>query len=119
MTQAEREDALAEALSVGIEPGCQVPATHVRPILAALAQHNLTVARTDAETVTRLRAEFLRLLTEDGPTHDRRRKDYNQAIFNAEHGWAIWTSTDLEMVMSKFDKAARALTAALGKEAAK
>ena len=53
-----------------------------------------------------LRAEFLRLLTEDGPTHDARRKDFNQAIFSPE-GWAIWSSTDLSMVMEKFDKAAR------------
>lgn len=52
----------------------------------------------------RLRAEFLRLLTEEGPTRDWRRKDYNQAIFSPE-GWAVWTETDLSMVMDKFDKA--------------
>lgn len=58
--------------------------------------------------IERLRAEFLRLLTTDSETKDRRRKDFNQAIFNAEGGWAIWCSTDLDMVMEKFDKAARA-----------
>jgi hypothetical protein len=54
--------------------------------------------------MSKLRDEFLRLLTEDGPTQDRRRKDYNQAIFNPD-GWAVFNGTDLDMVMGKFDKA--------------
>ena len=54
-----------------------------------------------------LRDEFLRLLTEDSATHDRRRSDYNQALFDKEQGWAIWSSTDLDMVMDKFDRAVR------------
>lgn len=57
--------------------------------------------------MSELRDEFLRLLTTDSETKDRRRKDYNQAIFNADKGWAIWSSTDLDMVMEKFDTAAR------------
>jgi hypothetical protein len=55
-----------------------------------------------------LRAEFVRLLTTDGPTKDRRRRDYNQAIFEP-NGESIWSSTDLEMVMEKFDQAVRNL----------
>ena len=55
----------------------------------------------------RLRAEFLRLLTHDSETRDRRRREYNDAIFDAKEGWAIWDRTDLSMVMEKFDKAAR------------
>lgn len=54
-----------------------------------------------------LRAMFLHLLTTDSATNDRRRKEFNQAIFNADEGWAIWSSTDLDMVMDKFDKACR------------
>jgi hypothetical protein len=54
-----------------------------------------------------LREEFVRLLTVDSETKDRRRREFNQAIFNAEGGWAIWSSTDLDMVMSKFDRAVR------------
>jgi hypothetical protein len=56
-----------------------------------------------------LRKEFIRLLTEDSEIKDRRRKDFNQAIFAPEDqgGWACWTSTDLDMVMEKFDKAVR------------
>ena len=53
-----------------------------------------------------LRAEFVRLLTKDGPTDDHRRKDYNQAIFDSD-GWPIWTGTTLHMVMEKFDRAVK------------
>lgn len=55
-----------------------------------------------------LRAEFVRLLTEDGPTSDRRRRDYNQAVFMAD-GQPVWSSTSLDMVLDKFDAAARRL----------
>jgi len=58
-----------------------------------------------------LRREFLRLLTTDSETKDRRRREFNQAIFNGDEGWAIWSSTDLDMVMDKFDKAARLVPA--------
>ncbi len=51
-----------------------------------------------------LRDEFLRLLTVEGPTNDRRRKDYNQAVFDPG-GWPIWSETSLDMIMDKFDKA--------------
>ncbi len=53
-----------------------------------------------------LRAEFVRLLTTDGPTRDRRRRDYNQAIFDPE-GCSVWSETSLDMVMDAFDKAVR------------
>ncbi len=55
----------------------------------------------------RLRELFLKLLTIDSETQDRRRKDFNQAIFNAQEGWAVFNGTDLDMVMDKFDKAVR------------
>jgi hypothetical protein len=54
-----------------------------------------------------LRATFLRLLTVDSPHRDRRRKDYNQAIFDPEQGWAVFSGTDLGMVMSAFDRAVK------------
>jgi len=52
-----------------------------------------------------LREEFLRLLTEDSETKDMRRREYNQAIFDADKGYAIFNGTDQDMVMHKFDKA--------------
>jgi hypothetical protein len=54
-----------------------------------------------------LRDEFLRLLTVDGETKDRRRKDYNQAIFDPKDGWAVFNDTDLDMVLDKFDGAVK------------
>lgn len=59
------------------------------------------------ECYRNLRDEFLRLLTQDSETTDMRRKDFNQAIFDAERGWAVFTNTSLDMVMEKFDKAVK------------
>lgn len=56
-----------------------------------------------------LRAEFLRLLTTDSKTKDRRRRDFNQAIFMLPDGEAVWSTTDLSMVMDKFDQAVKNL----------
>lgn len=56
-----------------------------------------------------LRAEFTRLLTEDSVTRDRRRREYNQAIFDPVSGEAVWSSTDLSMVLDQFDRAVRNL----------
>ena len=53
----------------------------------------------------KLRAEFFRLLTEDSETKDRRKKEFNQAIFDAKEGWQVFNGTDLNMVMEKFDSA--------------
>ena len=58
---------------------------------------------------TELRDEFLRLLTQNSPHRDMRRRDYNQAIFDADEGWAIWSSTNLDMVMAKYDRAVQNL----------
>jgi hypothetical protein len=63
------------------------------------------ITKTTMINVAKLKLEFLRLLTEDSSHHDMRRKDFNQAIFNAKEGWAIFNGTDLEMVMEKFNRA--------------
>jgi hypothetical protein len=52
-----------------------------------------------------LRSLFFYYLTQDSKTHDARRKEFNQAIFDEEKGFACYNNTDLEMVMEKFDKA--------------
>lgn len=52
-----------------------------------------------------LRDEFLHVLTVDSETNDRRRKDFNQALFDPNEGWAVWSSTSLDMVLAAFDKA--------------
>ena len=56
-------------------------------------------------STAKLKLEFLRLLTEDSPHHDARRRDFNQAIFDGEEGFAVFNGTDLEIVMEKFNKA--------------
>jgi hypothetical protein len=48
----------------------------------------------------------LQLLTEDGPTTDRRRRAYNQAVFMPD-GQPVWSETTLDMVMDKFDRAVK------------
>jgi len=57
-----------------------------------------------------LRDLFLKYLTADSETQDKRRKDFNQAIFDAKEGWAVFNGTDLDMVMEKFDKAVKELS---------
>jgi len=54
-----------------------------------------------------LRELFLKYLTEDSETHDARRKGFNQAIFDAKEGWAVFCGTNLGMVMEKFDRAVK------------
>ena len=56
-----------------------------------------------------LRAKFVELMTIDGPTNDRRRREFNQAIFDADTGSTVWEPTTgyLEMVMDKFDMAVK------------
>ena len=61
-----------------------------------------------SDQIARLRAEFVRLLTTDSPHQDARRRDFNQAVFMAD-GQAVWTATDLDMVLRKFDRAVRNL----------
>jgi hypothetical protein len=62
-----------------------------------------------------LRLAFLMRLTQDSETKDRRRRDYNQAIFIPEHGSqmhggaAVFSGTDLFMVMDAFDRAVKDL----------
>jgi hypothetical protein len=57
----------------------------------------------------KLKDLFIKYLTEDSPHNDRRRKDYNQAIFDKNEGWLIWNTCDLDMIMEKFDKAVKEL----------
>ena len=52
-----------------------------------------------------IRKLFIKYLTQDSETRDARRKEFNQAIFDAEKGFANYCGTDLDMVLEKFDKA--------------
>ena len=56
-----------------------------------------------------LKQLFIKRMTEDSETQDRRRKDYNQAIFFWDEHYnehlACFSSTSMEMVLEKFDDA--------------
>lgn len=60
------------------------------------------------DIISALRSEFIRLLTTDSPHHDRRRRDFNEAVF-MPGGTAVWTQTTLGMITSAFDRAAATL----------
>ncbi len=57
--------------------------------------------------INRLRALFLKYLTEDSETRDGRRRKFNQSIFNSKDGQEVFWGTDLGMVMEKFDRAVK------------
>lgn len=54
-----------------------------------------------------LRKAFVKRLTVDSPHHDARRKDFNQAIFDADEGFACFNGTDLDMQGQKIERKAR------------
>lgn len=54
-----------------------------------------------------LREEFIKALTVDSEHNDRRRRDFNIAIFDAERGYACFTGLTLGMVLAKYDQAVR------------
>jgi hypothetical protein len=57
--------------------------------------------------IDKFREMFLKRLTEDSESQDRRRKGFNQAIFDIDEGYAIFNGTDLSMVMTAFDDAVK------------
>lgn len=84
----------------------------------------------DNSKINRLRELFVRRMTVDSETTDRRRKDFNQAIFHFESNedvdaynhcceqyglpkkkygatYPVWTETTLDMVLTCFDNAVR------------
>lgn len=52
-----------------------------------------------------VRKRFLEYLTVNSSHNDARRKDFNQALFDKDEGFAVWERTDLSMVMGKLDRA--------------
>lgn len=98
--------------------------------MACNCKHNEQDIKEGFATIAALRELFIRRMTEDSETDDRRRKDFNQAIFhyeseesvdcwNAEcekfgfqkksHGgtYAVWSEMDMDMVLQCFDNAVK------------
>ena len=60
--------------------------------------------------LAKIRELFIRRMTVDSDHHDRRRRDFNQAIFTfREDGstFANWTHTDMDMVLTCWDNAVK------------
>ena len=60
--------------------------------------------------LAKIRELFIRRMTVDSDHHDRRRKDFNQAIFGLnEDGstYQCFTETDMDMVLKCWDDAVR------------
>lgn len=66
----------------------------------------------EQECFQKLRNCFIKRMTVDSETQDRRRKDYNQAIFRdygrGEHN-QVFCDTTMEMVLDCFDNAVKDL----------
>lgn len=57
-----------------------------------------------------LRELFIKRMTVDSDHNDRRRKDFNQAIFGYNDDgstYAVWSETDMDMVLQCFDDAVK------------
>ena len=70
-------------------------------------KNNPAVVQERLKDFDRLRDLFIKRMTIDSETQDARRREFNQAIFDAEEGWACYNDTDLSMVLRCFDNAVK------------
>lgn len=68
------------------------------------------------KTISEFREMFIKRMTVDSETTDRRRKDYNQAIFSwwsdenvktPENTFPVWSEMSMAMVLECFDNAVK------------
>lgn len=77
--------------------------------MACKCKHNREEIKEGKKTIAELRELFIKRMTVDSEHNDRRRKDYNQAIFckyreDGEHE-QVFNGTTMEMVLQCFDDA--------------
>lgn len=89
-----------EYFAQGYDVGCPYPS--IEDIMGHIQSHT---NKAIGDVLDRLNTNFITNLTIDSETTDARRKDFNQAIFDAEKGYQIFNGTDLGMVLNKFNKA--------------
>lgn len=98
--------------------------------MACNCKHNRREIQEGKKTIAELRELFIKRMTVDSDHNDRRRKDFNQAIFHyedddqvdawnkdcekyglskKEYGqtYAVWCEMDMEMVLQCFDDAVK------------
>jgi hypothetical protein len=77
--------------------------------MACNCKHNRQEIQEGKKTIAELRDLFIKRMTVDSEHNDRRKKDYNQAIFqkfteDGEHE-QVFCGTTMEMVLQCFDDA--------------
>ncbi len=73
-------------------------------------KHNQEAINDGKQNFAELRELFIKRMTVDSDHNDRRRKDYNQAIFHYDDDggtYAVWCETDMDMVLQCFDDAVK------------
>ena len=73
-------------------------------------KHNKKAIDNGLADFSKLRSLFIKRMTEDSETQDRRRKDYNQAIFGYQDDgttYQAWVTIDMDMVLECFDNAVK------------
>lgn len=73
-------------------------------------KHNQEAINDGKQNFAELRELFIKRMTVDSNHNDRRRKDYNQAIFNYNDDgstYAVWCGMDMDMVLQCFDDAVK------------
>lgn len=98
--------------------------------MACNCKHNQQEIADGKKTIEELRELFIKRMTVDSDHNDRRRKDYNQAIFHYEDNesidewnascesfglpkkeygrtFAVWCDMDMDMVLQCFDDAVK------------
>lgn len=79
--------------------------------MACNCKHNRSEIQEGLQNIADLRELFIKRMTVDSEHNDRRRKDFNQAIFfydeYAEEWSQCFNGTSMEMVLTCFDNAVK------------
>ena len=77
--------------------------------MACNCKHNQQEIEEGKRNFAELRELFIKRMTVDSDHNDRRRKDYNQAIFHYyddnSNTYQVWSEMDMDMVLQCFDDA--------------
>ncbi len=73
-------------------------------MMACNCKHNRENIEQDRRAIERFKKHFVKRMTVDSKHNDRRRKDFNQAIFSNAPFFSL---VDLEMVMDCFESAVK------------
>ena len=81
--------------------------------MSCSCQNNKEEINNGKQIFLKLRELFIKRMTEDSKHNDRRRRDFNQAIFGwqdendktPEKTYCVWSDIDMDMVLRCFDDA--------------